>query len=72
MGFWLPLPPSPDFVCVCLQCLTILECQNTQEDHHHLLLLLVVGDGDAIVSASPSATTVVAIRSKRILLLSGV
>lgn len=30
------------------------------------------GDGNGIVSASPSATTVVAIRSKRILLLSGV
>lgn len=38
---WSPFS-LPLIVCKCLQCLTILECQNTREDHHILLLLPVM------------------------------
>lgn len=34
--------PPPLIMCVCLQCLTILGCQNTREDRLLLLLLLLL------------------------------
>lgn len=72
MGFWLPLPPSPDGVCV-LAVPDDFRMSKYPGGSSSSSSSSSSGDsdGDGDVSASPSTTTVLAIRSKRILLLSG-
>lgn len=60
-----PPSPSPDYVC-----LLAVPDDFRMSKYPGGPSSSSSGNSDSIVSASPSATTVVAIRSKRILLLS--
>lgn len=64
-GILAPPSPSPDCVCV------LAVPDDFRMSEYPGGPSSSSGNSDSIVSASPSATTVVAIRSKRILLLSG-
>lgn len=74
MGFWLPLFPPPDRVYVGMCVLTVPDDFRMSKypggSSSSSSSSSGDGDGDGIVSASPSAKTIVAIRSKRNLLLS--
>lgn len=63
-------PPSPSPDCVCVGVLTVPD--DFRMSKYPGGPSSSSSGGDSVVSASPSANTIVAIRSKRILIFSGV